>query len=384
MIKKFDVEKTKQLNKINFLLALFYRKPRYNKKIPLNKVKNIIVIDFALIGDMVMDIPFLRSIKENCPQAKITMVCMPWAEIILGDQKLIDEFIVFNGKDILSNVKNIVKNIFAIKKILNHVNLKHYEIGFEPKGDLRHILFLHYTNCDRTVTYNYTGGDYLVTDSFTPKKETKHLIDEKLDLLEKAGFLLNRDSSVPILKVSDKWKNYVLDFIKRNHLDSFIFIGIHPGASNTNKQYKYFPGVVKRIALSIEDNYKFIIFEGNGEKSIVDSVCSVLPVTRYIRVTKKLKEYISLVSMCDYMICNDSAAGHIAAAYGITTVVIFGPVMPETALPRSSGKVCYISHNLECKPCTLPFCPLGTEKCISDISIDEVYQKVMEIVENRK
>ena len=50
---------------------------------------------------MIMNIPFLENIKKNCPKAKITMVCMPWAEVVLGDQNLIDNFIVFDA--VLSN-----------------------------------------------------------------------------------------------------------------------------------------------------------------------------------------------------------------------------------------------------------------------------------------
>jgi ADP-heptose:LPS heptosyltransferase len=373
MIKKFNVEKIKQLDKVNKILSVFYRKPKCKNSKSLDEIENILIVDFALIGDMVMNIPFIKAIRANCPNTNVTMVCMPWAEVVLGDQNLIDDFVIFNGKDLLSSPKSIAKNYKIIKSTIKRINQKYYDIGFEPKGDLRHTLFLRYTNSDRTVTYDYTGGDYLVTDSFQPLQDTKHLIDEKFDLLKMSGFETEGFSLYPRLELTEEWKKYVNQFAIQNKLDGYHLIGVHPGASNVNKQYRYYPDVVSKLK---DDNVKFLIFEGSGEKKIVDEVCAVLWDTEYIRVKKKLKEYISLVSLCDYMLCNDSAAGHIAAAYGIPATIIFGPVSPEVALPRGTGRINYVSHELKCKPCTLPVCSLGTETCIREITVDEVMNAI--------
>lgn len=378
MIKKFNVEKTKQLNKINKVLSLFFHKPKCSNACELDYVKNILIVDFALMGDMVMNIPFLKSIKHNCPQAQITMVGMPWSEMILEDQGLVDEFIIFDGKNKLSSPKRIVKNLREIMKVLKIVNQKKYEIGLEPKGDLRHILFLHYTDCDRTISYNYTGGEYLITDSFTPKPETKHIIDEKLDLLEMSGMTIYDEDRIPKLKLSIEAEKSVNTFIYQNHIKNKRRIGIHPGASNINKQYRFYPELIESLVVDLKKDDIFCVFEGPEEEEIVNKVCTQLKKKdiQFLRVKRNVKEYINLVSICDYMICNDSAAGHIAAAYGIPSVIFFGPVMAETALPRGNCKIEFISHNLKCKPCTMPTCPLGTEECIQSITITEGLYKV--------
>lgn len=382
MITKFNIEKTKKLNKINKILALFYRKPRQTELILNNEIKNILIIDFALMGDMIMDIPFIKTLRRNCPNAVITMVCMTWGAVILGDQGLVDEFIVFDGKNKLSSPKQFLLNNKEIRYTLKKINSKQYDIGFEPKGDLRHILFMRYTNCLRTVTYNYTGGEYLVTDSFSPKSETKHLIDEKLDLLRMCGFNIFEEDTIPQLKITVKYQKVVDEFISENHLTGKTIIGLHPGASNKNKQYQYYPELIHKIEKILFGNFVLIVFEGPGEKEIVDKVEKQAKDDGllYYRVSRQIKDYVSIVSICDYMICNDSAAGHIAAAYGIPVVVAFGPIKVETALPRGLSKVVGVSHDIECKPCTLPECPLGTEECIKTITIDEMYHAFMSLL----
>ncbi|MCI8982586.1 MAG: glycosyltransferase family 9 protein [Hungatella sp.] len=383
MIKKFNIEKTRQLKRINKILSLFYRKSNYTAEIKFREARNILIVDFALMGDMIMDIPFLKTIRHNCPKAHITMVAMQWAEIILGDQKLVDEFIIFDGKNILSSPKSILKNRKIIRKILDKINLKTYEIGFEPKGDFRHIWFMHNTKSMRTVSYNYTGGEYLITDSFVPKESTKHLIDEKLDLLEMCGMRIYNEDCVPQLLLSKSSKIFVEKYLDENDLNGKRIIGIHPGASNNNKQYKGYPELVKKMGRFLKENDMFCVFEGPEESKIVDAVCDEIKLSRrpYVRVKVKTKEYVILVYICDYMICNDSAAGHIAAAYGIPVTIIFGPVSSDVALPRGRGKINYISHNLSCKPCTLPECPEKTEKCISEIGAEEVLEKILELME---
>ena len=380
MIKKFNVKKTRQMERIDKLLSIFYKKPATKTELCLKDVKNILVIDFALIGDMIMSIPFFRTIRYNCPKAKITMVCMPWAEVILGDQCLVDEFIIFDGKDKLKGPKQVLFNIIEIRKVLKRINKKQYQIALEPKGDLRHILFMHYTNSIRMVTYNYTGGKYLVTDSFEPIPETKHLIDEKVDLLRLLGFEINEKLLIPTLCISNEMRDVVSRFIDAEHLNHKIIIGIHPGASNRNKQYRFYPEVVRKISKGLSEKVKFCIFEGSGEEDVVNSVCNVLEDNQYIRVKMALKEYVSIVSICNYMICNDSAAGHIAAAYGIPSLIIFGPVNAETAEPRGNCKIINISKTFVCKPCTLPTCPLKTEACIKSIRAEEVIEKIVELV----
>lgn len=381
MIKKFNIEKTKQLDKINRILSFFYRKPLCRWNGELHDVREILIIDFALIGDMIMNIPFLRNIRSNCPNAKVTMVCMPWAEAVLGDQGLIDNFVVFDGKNKLSGPSQILKNWREIVSTIKFLNKKEYQIGFEPKGDLRHILFLHYVKCARTITYNYTGGDFLVTDSKTPLPDTKHLIDEKLDLLRLSGFAVDENAVVPILGLTDKWKCKANEFKKAYFNSDKLIVGVHPGASNVNKQYQFYPEVVALLVAEYGERIQFCIFEGSGEQDAVTAVCKSLDEKQYVRVKKTLKEYITLVSICDYMICNDSAAGHIAAAYGIPVLVIFGPVKSETAKPKGTAKVITISKDYDCKPCTLPVCPLGTERCIKSVGADEVFREFKNMIE---
>ena len=120
-----------------------------------------------------------------------------------------------------------------------------------------------------------------------------------------------------------------------------------------------------------------MIFEGPGENYVVDKVMETVKRNNVpvIRSRTNIKQYMQYISLCDVMICNDSSAGHIAAAYGIKTFVIFGPVQPERAVPYGK-KVYAISNNeLECIPCVSSICMRNNE-CIISVTVDMVFKEI--------
>ena len=370
MIKKFNVKKTRQLKTVNNILKIFYSKPDRKSDKDTKDYKEIIIVDFSLIGDMVMNIPFLQQIRVNCPGARISMVARWQSVEVLQGQGLIDEFIVFDGKTYLSTPGTIIKNSVAIHKILKKINQRKYDVAIEPKGDLRHTWFMHYIQSDRSISYNYTGGEYLITDSFVPKPDTRHLIDEKLDLLEMAGFDVDRDYNVP-------------QFIKKSKkkIINEKIIGIHPGASSINKMYRHFGLIIDYLALMDIGIQIYVYVDPLDDAEISEGIIESIERNNisYKIVREKLDKYITSVAMCDLMICNDSSAGHIAAAYGIPAIVIFGAIKPETACPRGS-RVISISYDCDCKPCTLEDCPDKTYECLEKISIESIYNALEEMI----
>ena len=386
MITKFNVRKTRNLDRINRILGIFLRKPAASCGTDIKAIKNILIVDFALIGDMVMDIPFLKAIRKNCPDAHITMVAMPWAKDILGDQGLIDRFVIFNGKDCLSTPLDWLIRSGHIRSTLRKLNERSYDIAFEPKGDMRHSLFMRLTTSRRTVSYDYTGGSYLVTDSFHPRIKTEHLIDEKLDILEMAGFDIKGCERVPVLMLSDKRKRFAEDYRRRIGLRTNV-IGLHSGAGTENKLYRHFPEIVGFITglQGIKEGFDFLVFD-DEETTETDEICEALDRAgaRYFRVGRELDEFISVLSLCSHLICNDSAPGHIAAALGIQVMVIFGPINRETALPRGDKKVIGISIPMDCKPCTLPECPRRDNACMEQIPWQMITDGILALLDRNE
>ena len=85
-----------------------------------------------------------------------------------------------------------------------------------------------------------------------------------------------------------------------------------------------------------------------------------------------LGELKSLIRRCDLLICNDAGPRHLAKAFGVAVVTIFGPTHPDwTATDYTAERI--VRVDVECGPCQQRVCPLGHLNCITGVTVDAVY-----------
>ena len=374
----------KKVKIINNILRLWIKERRSNHTIPISQIKRILIVDISLIGDEIMNIPMYRTIKENIPDSHVTVVGFPWFPEQLIEQGLIDEIIPFHGLKILESPKAWIKNIRDIAHTISFINKRMYDIAIEPRGDIRYIFFMHFLKAERKISYNLMDTDYMLTDPLKMNNKLIHEIDKRLDILSQIGMKVDENKRYPILKPSNNQAMDNQKFIDKHHLYGKKIIGVHPGASLAVKQYEKYPNVFDELCSLIDkEKYTFLVFGAPNEDSMANAVYKRICKKHFsVKMAKEpLNQYIGRVAVCDYMICNDSGAGHIAAAYGIPVTVIFGPVVSEMYKPRGSEKVYCISHKLDCKPCCKRYCMKGTKECINGITEDEVIKTILNMIE---
>jgi heptosyltransferase-2 len=95
-----------------------------------------------------------------------------------------------------------------------------------------------------------------------------------------------------------------------------------------------------------------------------------------------LAQVTAMLSWVDLLVTNDTGPAHIAAALGSPTLVIFGPTNPLTTRPFSP--VAEILRNPpDCAPCMLRDCPID-HRCMTAITIDEVFEQAVLLINRRK
>lgn len=376
-MNKFNPEKVKNLNKLNQALKLFFHTKKAKEAIDWMSVKNILVLDFTNIGDLVILIPVLKILRRNAPQAKLFLCCNPFGKDVLEEQGLVDGFYLMDGLYSLRSPKAMTKNWNNIRKKVKEINQKTFDVILEPRGDLRYIFFMHFLNGKRKVSYNYTGGEAFLTDVVIPESQVRHLVEDKMVFLRKIGCKFSEEEQIPELQLSEEGRSYNEAFRKKHGItEGRTVIGIHPGASWENKRWKKYPELIKKIYANYPESI-FVLFSAKGEEQYVDNVVQVAKNigVDYLFVSEKLRNYIRIMESCNIVICNDSGAAHIAAAYGCHVTVIYGPFSPELCQPYGEN-VEVISHELNCKPCMNPYCKVGIVQCIEGIEVDEVWHTV--------
>ena len=385
-MSKFNAAKIEKLKKIDRTFKSLYLFPKNRKTYqPVNKadVREILLMGIWLIGDTIMHLPVINVIKKNYPNSRITVVCEKQSEIILKSQNLVDRFIIIKCPWVAPvnySLKNLTKFFFSAR-IANGVK---YDLAFEFRGDWRSIFYMNFINAERKISYDYSGGEYMLTDAIVPDTGIENLTAESLHLLKQFGCTYDETETVPRLNLSMHEKEFVAEFKAERRLGGKFLIGIHPGTTQVVKRWdenKY-----SELILKLSKTYNdcvFLLYEGPNERNTVEAIEQVLEKNNieYVVINKTLREYVLLVSLCQIMICNDSGAAHIAGAYNIPVIVIFGSRGPEFVFPFGSRQQEMISHKLDCKPCLQTYCKFGTLLCLTSITVNEVFDKVRPIAD---
>lgn len=88
-----------------------------------------------------------------------------------------------------------------------------------------------------------------------------------------------------------------------------------------------------------------------------------------------LSEAMALIAAAHSVVSNDSGLMHVAAAFGVPQVAVFGSSSPLHTPPLSDrAQVLWLKNQadyqpaLDCAPCFERSCPLGHTRCLNDIS----------------
>jgi len=214
------------------------------------------------------------------------------------------------------------------------------------------------------------------------------LYSKILGLKAKKSFYFDKNLSGHMVEKYSKYVNTiigkseiyppVLPFKPKNFTKPTL--GINPGATYGSAK-RWYPKEFAKVANVLGEKYDVIIFGGPGEEEIAKDIEKNLKISNYKNLCGRLtiKELCEYTRGLDLFITNDSGPMHIAAAYNVPIVAVFGPTNYNETSPWSKNyKI--VTKDLECAPCMKRECPLGHHKCMKEIKAEDVIKAVKFLV----
>ena len=160
-------------------------------------------------------------------------------------------------------------------------------------------------------------------------------------------------------------------------------LGINPGASYGSAK-RWYPKEFAKVAKELSSKYDIIIFGGPSETDIASDIEQAL-VDSSVKNYKNLAgnttitELINKIASLDLFITGDSGPMHVASAFQVPTVAIFGPTKDKETSQWMNKKNIIVKKNLDCQPCMKRTCPLQHHDCMNLIKAIDVLKAVNSI-----
>jgi ADP-heptose:LPS heptosyltransferase len=87
-----------------------------------------------------------------------------------------------------------------------------------------------------------------------------------------------------------------------------------------------------------------------------------------------------LLRDADAVVTNDSGPMHLANAVGAPLVTFIGAADPFETEPFNQRKTIVINKQLPCSPCVKNVCKFPTVRCLEQITVEEIYQSVLNVL----
>src|SRR5256712_4571620 len=334
-------------------------------------VKRILVRGTNWIGDAVLTTPALMAIRKGFPQAKIALLVKPAIAELLHHQPAVDEIVLYRDPGPHAGLGGKL----TLARLLRRGR---YDLAILLQNAFEAAAITALAGIPNRYGYATDGRWFLLTHRvpLTPKIRRKHQAHYYLELLRPLGIPVEPEP--PILRTTPGEDAEAIEHLRAFGVDpKKVLIGLNPGSVyGTAKRWlpERFAEVADRVAA--EHGGVVLIFGGHGEEELGAALASLMAApTVVLSGRTTVRRLMALIKQCRLFMTNDTGPMHIATAFGVPTVAIFGPTDPLTTSPFGSGHE-LVRHPVDCSPCLLRECPID-HRCMQGISVEMVHAAAM-------
>ena len=153
-------------------------------------------------------------------------------------------------------------------------------------------------------------------------------------------------------------------------------LGLNPGSTYGSAK-RWYPNEFAQVAIALSQNFDIVILGGPKEKDIAHDIEQMLisngvPHASNRAGTMSIEQLIEQIAQLNILLTNDSGPMHVAAAFKIKTVAIFGPTNHIETHQWHNPNEFILRKPTECAPCMQRECPLKHHRCMKEIHAQDV------------
>jgi ADP-heptose:LPS heptosyltransferase len=300
-----------------FLIRLLSRLVRRSKiltsHIDYNTCK-FLFIRQDKIGDVLISTPLFAALKKKYPMATLDVLLSRNNYFVLANDPLIRKHWVYR------------KNIGSAFKVLREIRREQYDfvIDLMDNPSVTSTMLCLFAGARWTVGVQKENAfAYDVVVPMLSRRDT-HIIDRIGRLLEPFGIDVTHEKLAVRYYTSLDSQNHISDFFAMHRLDNREIVGINISAGSEVRFWgiHHYRELMQRLKRNFPESVLLILYKPQhrerAEQISKDmSGCILSP------LTESFDQFAAFVQRCTFLITPDTSAVHLAAAFGVPSVVLY-------------------------------------------------------------
>ncbi|MEI6890824.1 MAG: glycosyltransferase family 9 protein [Pontiella sp.] len=335
--------------------------------------KYILLVEPFGIGDILSLSVMLDPLLSAFPHAEILLLTKKGNEDVYAQDPRISRVYTasFPWSKLSGQKGGTVKEWVGVFKTCRVISRLRPDIGLDTRSEIRSQILMVLCNCRCRVGFT----NYLNTNINVKGR----LLTERVD---KSGHLHRYDMNRLLLASGLNLKldpmhfpSFKPELIPERLINGGTEVLFHVGARWRYRQWPVgqWAELGRRLRMIGIEPY---VIGSVFEEDLLNQISNQ---TGLPNVLADMERLIRLVRGCNVLVCLDSGPMHLAQTLGIPVVALFGPGDFDLWHPRGMRDR-VVFHRLSCNPCLQKQCERPNDGCMEKISVDEVYEQVMEVL----
>ncbi len=339
-----------------------------------NAIKRILVRGPNWLGDAVMCEPALRGLRSLFPDAQIALLVKPGVADLFAGHPALTRVLTYdtNGRH---------AGLSGKWALAGQLRRQDFDLAILFQNAFEAALLAFLAGVPRRYGYATDARSLLLTDPVAaPDRRTLvHQVRYYWDLLKPLG--LTGDPSAPELVVFPEEEQAMAGRLAQGGVaPSDVVVGVNPGSTYGGAKRwlpERFAEVTDRLCHTIRmsrgQEVSVVIFGAKGEERLGQEIAANLSSKSLaLSGATTIRELMAAVKRCEVLVTNDTGPMHIASAFQVPVVAIFGPTDWRTTSPFG-GAHAIVRQPVDCAPCLLRECPID-HRCMTRVTVDQVYE----------
>ncbi len=350
------------------------KKKQTNETNMTDEPRSILIIKPSALGDIIQALPSLAALRKSFPSAEIRWLVRTEFAPLISNHPHLTEVILFDRKFLGKAWKN-PKALAALVSLIFKLRRYKFDLVLDLQGLFRTAVLGWLSGCK--VRAGMAGarefGCIFYNKKVKQDQSCKHLADYYLRITAAGGVKTNEvefilGESTPNIKLGAK------QLLSDNGVGESSYAVFVPGSAHADKCWP--SENFAAIADKISEKYKLsIIAVGTGGESTLAEQINSKAKTEVVNLTGRtdIPVLVELLRTAKLVISNDTGPGHIAAAFGMPIVIIFGRSNPARVMPYGRPECVAAIEPMERG---FKADSIDPKHNIKNVTVDDVWQKV--------